>query len=186
MSRDNIISFLDSVGGARQRVAEAKIQSLVTQLRGLIASVLPRLLQDLFENLDDDLFELADKSGSDLLQTRYFEAMRELRKLRTPIQDAMLRSILNQYDDFWGGRAGMADSGQEADSEDMALVTEEDLEENLAVTAVVTRAENQFHRALFALGQRFGFLLGAGDVSPSDNPVGPRTIAEAFRHGLDL
>jgi len=187
MSRDNIISFMDNVGSARQRVADAKIQSLVTQMRDVTASVLPRLLQDLFENLDDDLFQLADKSGSDLLQTRYFEAMRELRKLRSPIQDAMLRAMLNQYDAFWDGRdVEPVISGAEPDSEDMALVTEEDLEENLAVTAVVTRAENQFHRALYALGQRFGFLLGIGEVSPSDNPLGPRALAESFRRGLNL
>lgn len=187
MSRDNIISFMDNVGTARQRVADAKIQSLVLQLRDLTASVLPRLLQDLFENLDDDLFELADKSGSDLLQTRYFEAMRELRKLRTPIQDSMLRTVLNQYDAFWNGTsADTTNLSLEADSEDMALVTEEDLEENLAVTAVVTRAENQFHRALYALGQRFGFLLGGGEISPSDNPAGPRALAESFRRGLNL
>ncbi len=188
MSRDNIISFMDNVGSARQRVADAKVQAIVTQLRDLTGSVLPRLLQDLFENLDDDLFELADKSGSDLMQTRYFEAMRELRKLRTPIQDAMVRGVLGHFDAFWNGEPlDFGNPALEADSEDMALVTEEDLEENLAVTAVVTRAENQFHHALHALGQRFAFLIGSsGEVSPSDNPVGPRALAESFRRGLSL
>lgn len=187
MSRDNIISFMENAGSARQRLADAKISAIVTELRELTSSVLPRLMQDLFENLDDDLFQLADKSGSDLLETRYFEAMRELRKLRTPIQDATLRGVLNQFDAFWGGRGTEPGvSGMEDDSDDLALLTEEDLEENLAVTAVVTRAENQFHRALYALGQRFGFLLGCGEVSPSDNPLGPRALTEAFGRGLDL
>jgi hypothetical protein len=186
MARDNIISFLDNVGSARQRVADAKLNSVLTRLRELSASVLPRLMQDLFENLDDDLFKLADKSASDLLQTRYFEAMRELRKLRHPIQDATLRAMLNRHDAFWGGQAAEQLSALEVDSEELTLVTEEDLEENLAVTAVVTKAENRFHNALYALGQRFGHLLGTGEVSPGDNPVGPRALAEAFHHALNL
>ena len=36
------------------------------------------LMQELFEHVDDELYQLADKSASDVLQTRYFEAMREL------------------------------------------------------------------------------------------------------------
>ena len=39
-------------------------------------------MQELFEHIDDELYQLADKSASDVLQTRYFDAMRELRKLR--------------------------------------------------------------------------------------------------------
>jgi len=187
MSRDNIISFMENVGNARQRVADAKISGIVGQLRELTSSVLPRLLQDMFENLDDDLFQLADKSASDLLQTRYFEAMRELRKLRHPIQDAMLRSVLDRFDAFWSGQgADQLPAAMEGDSEELALVTEEDLEENLAVTAVVAKAENQYHRALYALGQRFGHMLGVGEVAVADNPLSPRVLVEGFRRGLNL
>ena len=186
MSRDNIISFLDNVGSARQRVADAKLNEIVGRLRELTSTVMPRLMQDLFENLDDDLFKLADKSASDLLQTRYFEAMRELRKLRHPIQDAMLRGLLNRYDAFWSGQPAEQLPTLEGESEELALLTEEDLEENLAVTAVVTKAENRFHHALFGLGQRFGYLLGIGEVSASDNPLGPRAMADAFHGALNL
>jgi hypothetical protein len=39
MSRDNIISFLDNVGSARQRVADAKLNELVGRLRELTSTV---------------------------------------------------------------------------------------------------------------------------------------------------
>lgn len=188
MSRDNIISFMDNVGNARQRVADAKLNVIVTQLRELTSSVLPRLLQDLFENLDDDLFQLADKSGSDLMQTRYFEAMRELRKLRHPIEHAVLRALLGRFDAFWQAPVASRPAAEQvdADSDDLSLVAEDDLEENLAVTAVVSKAENRFQQSLFALGQRFGYLLGTEQVAAADLPVGPRALTEAFRQGLNL
>lgn len=186
MSGDNVISFMDNAGNARQRIEDAKLDALVVQLRDLTAATLPRLLQDLFDNLDDDLFKLADKSAVDLLQTRYFEAMRELRKLRSPIEDAVLRAVLARYDAFWGReRAGQA-AALELGGSDLELLTDEDLEETLAISAVVTKAENQYHRALYALGQRFGFLAGLGEVAPGDNPLGPKSLVEAFRRGMNL
>lgn len=184
MSGDNVISFMDNAEGARQRIADAKLNALVTQLRGLVSGVLPRLLGDLFENLDDDLFALADKSDRDLLQTHYFDAMRELRKLRHPIEDGVLRTVLKRFDTFWSGESADRLSMSGLDSEDLALITDEDLEENLAVTTVVTKAENQYHRALYALGQRFGHLSGVGEVSPVDNPLGPKALVEAFHRGM--
>ena len=79
MARDNVISIDQSHGGARRRVSDARVYELVAACRTRIADTLPRLLQELFEHLDDELYQLADKSANDMLQTRYFEAMRELR-----------------------------------------------------------------------------------------------------------
>ena len=82
MTRDNVVSFDQNAGGARRRVADARAHELVATCRSHVADTLPRLMQELFEHVDDELYQLADKSASDVLQTRYFDSMRELRKLR--------------------------------------------------------------------------------------------------------
>ena len=101
MARDNVISIDQSHGGARRRVSDARVYELVAACRTRIADTLPRLLQELFEHLDDELYQLADKSANDMLQTRYFDAMRELRKLREPMEKAFLEGRLKHFDAFW-------------------------------------------------------------------------------------
>lgn len=186
MASDNVISFENSAAGARQRLADGRLQKLVAAMRAQAADTLPQLVQDLFEHLDDALYELADKSASDALETRYFEAMRELRKLREPIANGFVGDCLNGFDRFWEGGSLLTpatDSDDALAEDELSLVADEDLEEDLAITSMVSKAENRFHRELFALNMRFGALRG-GDVADSENPVGPSRVAENFAEAL--
>ena len=57
----------------------------------------------------------------------------------------------------------------------------DELEENLAVGGMVSKAENRYHRELFALNMRFAQLAGIPDLTTRQNPVGPFSLAEGFR-----
>jgi len=187
MPGENVISFEGSAGGARRRLASARVSGIVARCREQIVETLPKLMQDLFEHLDDDLYELADKSGSDALQTRYFEAMRELRKLRGPIEEAYLGGMFGGWDDFWDGRELPRSAVDVPDAEDhLELVANDELEENLAVANVSSKAENRFHRSLFALNLRFGHLADRGELDNDENPLSPVRMVGAFRRALDL
>jgi hypothetical protein len=141
-------------------------------------------MQELFEHLDDELYQLADKSTSDMLQTRYFDAMRELRKLRDAIEQAFLRDQLERYEAFWKQPAAGGETGIAGDLDELSLVDEDELEENLAVGGMVSKAENRYHRELFALNMRFAQLAGVSDLSSRNNPVGPHNLAEGFRTAM--
>ena len=184
MARDNVISIDQSHGGARRRVSDARVYELVAACRTRIADTLPRLLQELFEHLDDELYQLADKSANDMLQTRYFEAMRELRKLREPIDSVFLLNLLARYEDFWHIRSTQAETAPEAEGEELSLVDEDELEEDLAVSGMASKAENRYHRELFALNMRFAQLSGVPDLTTKQNPIGPYALAEGFRASM--
>ena len=67
------------------------------------------------------------------------------------------------------------------DSEDgLSLLGEDDLEEGLAISNMTSRGENRHFRALYGLNQRFGHLLGCGDLDTKDNPLSPGAICLAF------
>lgn len=185
MSRDNIISFEENADTARRRIADGQARQIEMKCRGLIAHTVPRLLQDLFENLDDDLYELAGKSPQDALQNRYFDAMRDLRKLRGDIEETFLHSILQAYDSQWQHLPTanpLADLEQGED--DFALVGDDELEENLAIAGIVSKAENRYHRTLHALRIRFGHVTGQGEISSDRLPFGPTALAGYFRNSL--
>jgi len=184
MARDNVISFDQTLSGGRRRITDARTQQLLANCRSHLADTLPRLMQELFEHLDDELYQLADKSASDLLQTRYFDAMRELRKLREPIEQAFLLSQLESYDGFWAQENPAEAEAGDLDADELSLVDDDELEENLAVGGMISKAENRYHRELFALNMRFAQLAGIADLTTRDNPVGPFTLVEGFREAM--
>ncbi|MEJ2576208.1 MAG: DUF1631 domain-containing protein [Gammaproteobacteria bacterium] len=186
MAVDNVIAFGQSAGVARRRVSGGRVKGLIAQCRGVVAETLPHLLQDLFENLDDDLYALADKSSNDSLHSRYFAAMRELRKLRGKIEPAYLNRALETYDKFWRHAGGDQEFASPLESAELSLVDEAELEQDLAVTAIVSKAQNRFHRELYALNQRFALLAGVDEVDDTVNPVGPAELTAHFRHALSL
>ncbi len=187
MARDNVVSF-DPASGMRRRVTDARTHELVGKCRAHLADTLPRLMQELFEHLDDELYQLADKSASDVLQTRYFDAMRELRKLREPIEQAFLNDQLGSFDRFWSDPQNpvdtTADAQRDGDHDELSLVENDELEENLAVSGMVSKAENRYHRELFALSMRFAQLVGVPDLTTRQNPLGPHVLADGFRSAM--
>ncbi|MGD1984125.1 MAG: DUF1631 domain-containing protein [Chromatiaceae bacterium] len=186
MVRDNVISFEQAPGGARRRISSAKAHEVVSGCRRRLAETLPKLMQELFEHIDDELYQLADKSASDVLQTRYFDAMRELRKLRERIEDDFQKRQLAFYEAFWQ-QPQATEEGAEAPADgELQLVDEDELEENLAVSSMVSKAENRYHRELFALSMRFAQIAGIPDLTTRLNPVGPNCLAESFRAAMRL
>jgi len=185
MSGDNVISFDNGSGGPRRRLSDAQVHRLETACRVIVSKTLQRLVQDLFENLDDDLYELANKSGNDALQNRYFDAMRDLRLLRGEIEQGFMQPLLEGYDNFWRFKPTENPiTDLEQQDVDLSLVDDEELEENLAVAGVVSKSENRFHRSLHALSIRVGHVLGKGEIASEDLPFGPSTVAGHFRRAL--
>ena len=187
--QDNIISFS---GGSFRRSAitlDAKTQRTVGGCRNLISSTLPKLLVELFEQLDDSLYELADKSSNNSLQSSYFEGMRVLRKERLRIDKEFAQQVLSVFDHYW--ETGHVENIKRSLSElnqdsEMELLDNEELEDSLAVTNMISKSENRYARERFALTQRFSHLLNSGRQQDSASvtevsPLEPAVICHAFQ-----
>ncbi|WP_177419499.1 DUF1631 domain-containing protein [endosymbiont of Lamellibrachia barhami] len=186
--QDNIISFSDSATRKRQISLDAKGRKIVDACRKHVVRTLPQLMNGLFEKLDDAMYELADKSGNDSVQTAYFDAMRELRKERARIDRVFSREVLQKFDRFW--ETGEAPVNQRTFAElsrdsEMSLLGEDELEDSLAITNMISKSENRYSRELYALGQRFVQLTGdTGEVSEQHNPLAPGVICNAFQEAM--
>lgn len=177
---DNILSF--TAPGMRQGLSD-KAKRVVDESRRVAERTLPKLMNGLFEKLDDALYELADKADTNQLQTAYFDAMRILRRHRDRIQMGFVDGVLEDFERFWqvGPRDLSVDHTRQVDGDpNLALVDEDELEQSLAVSNLVSKSENRYHRELYALTRRFGSIVGDVDMASNANPLGPAGICNRF------
>jgi hypothetical protein len=186
---DNVVS-LDRAARARNPNLRAEAEALISPVRGDLVGHSRQLLQDLFDNVDDALFERASKAESNTDANLYFDAMRAVRRQREQVEHTFLRSLVNTYDRFWIAEstellaAPVQEELEEPAPDELSLVDEIEIEENLAVTSMTGKARSLHRAALFALDQRIAHLAGVASLAEDANPLGPRTMCLAFHESL--
>lgn len=146
-------------------LAERARERGLAQLREALGAVLGEV--------DDALFDFAEKSASSAVQTVFFDAMRELRLERARLEENFVEALRR-------GAARDPAPGTGA----LALVGEEAMEEDVAVAALVAKCQQHCAEALYALDQRFGWLAGQASPGPAVNPLSPGCVGEALRAAL--
>lgn len=157
----------------------ARLPVILLQVRDKAAQQLRHGLQELFDNADDTLFEMADRARNDIEQNIFFEAMRDLRLKRKSIERGFLEQFfeafvsLTQYD-------GLQLALPHALAFDAsAVLPSDDLERNVAVDAMVSKVQNREGFALDQLTTRLSVLLGK-ELLEQHNPLGPAMLCEYF------
>ncbi|ABA72529.1 DUF1631 domain-containing protein [Pseudomonas fluorescens] len=156
----------------------ARLPVILLQVRDKAAQRLRNGLQELFDNADDTLFEMADRARNDVEQNIFFEAMRDLRLKRKNIERGFLEQFfeafvgLTQFDPV---PTVLSHALQHEDT----TVRTDDMERNVAVETMVGRVLNRDGFALDQLTTRFNALLGK-TLDDHYNPLGPAMLCEYF------
>ncbi|XLY89030.1 DUF1631 domain-containing protein [Ectopseudomonas mendocina] len=165
------------------RGIQPRFSDLVQACRKLVMNRLAEHLSGVFGQVDDTLFECAEKAENNKVQTLFFDSMREIRRQRPQIERSYHQTIANNFSDFLDGKL-QNETQAELDPEQLALVQNEDYEETLQVTNMVSRVKARCTQPLFALDQRLALLNNGQKLGEDSNPFGPQAIAQAFREAL--
>jgi len=90
----------------------------------------------------------------------------------------------------WGQKFDTALKGAKALSsgglllEEMQIVDYSEIDESLALKAVARRLQDKCDEELYALGRRFGYLVGKEGNTESDNPMSPDVVVNALQDAL--
>ncbi|VUD40298.1 hypothetical protein TDB9533_00081 [Thalassocella blandensis] len=140
------------------------------------------LLQVYFDRADDSLFALADRAQSNVEQNLYFDSMREVRVQRRTIETQFSQAI----DEAFAVLASTEYVRREEDSglenvgaETLSLVSNDDLDEIVAVEATVAKANKQYGELIQQLSLRIDSQVPV-KVFQKNNPLGPDIICDAF------
>nr|WP_313402562.1 DUF1631 domain-containing protein [Pseudomonas sp.] len=165
------------------RGIQPRFSDLVQACRKLVMNRLAEHLGGVFGQVDDTLFECAEKAENNKVQTLFFDSMREIRRQRPQIERSYHQKIASNFSDFLDGKL-QNQTQAEVDPEQLALVQNEDYEETLQVTNMVSRVKARCTQPLFALDQRLALLNNGQKLGEDSNPFGPQAIAQAFREAL--
>lgn len=138
------------------------------QIRDLAQAQLRQGIQALFDDVDDALFDRADRADNSQEQELYFEAMRDLRLKRQGIE----RTFLDRC-------AGGFESLLQEQGAELRTLGHAELEARVADEAMIGKALGQLEPGLGQLSLRFGALLGR-PVGEGANPLGPHALCTFF------
>ena len=160
----------------------ARLPAPFAEMKDKGKHALQPLLQSLFDNIDDALFELADRAAENAVQNMYFESMREIRIKRRGMELGFGREIDNGFLTLLvrPGEPPILSQSDVVSSETMSLVQEDELEEQVAAEGMETKAVGQFGTKLMQLTSRLDALIEHQQVTDENNPFGPRMISQAF------
>jgi hypothetical protein len=156
----------------------ARLPVSLLQVRDKASQQLRHGLQDLFDNADDTLFEMADRARNGVEQNLFFEAMRDLRLKRKSIERGFLELFFEAFVSL--SQYGNTQSAlPQAFEFDAGAWPNDDLERSVAVEAMVSKVLNRDGFALDQLTARLNALLGTA-LDNQHNPLGPERLCEYF------
>lgn len=146
---------------------------------------LNELLQDLFNNADDALFEFADRSQSDVSQEMYFDSMRAVRLHRKTLVSTFMRAFADSFQTAFSDRADESEHAPvDTDSDDYALLGQDELEMSVAVSGIVSKVTSQYSLAVMLLTKRLNSLTTSSSITERINPLGPYSLSTVFSEAL--
>ncbi len=161
---DNIIAF-----GGNTMVYES--------VKRFALKGLNELMRILMENVDDSLFELAEKVDNDRERNLYFEAMREIRLKRKTIEESFDSGMQDSFDNLILNKP-LSKQFQEGD--ELSLVDQSQIEDEIAIDNMISKARPHFEDDLFAVAERLKTILHRKQIKQDQNPLDPKAICDSF------
>jgi hypothetical protein len=171
---------------ARRGDLPARVRGLLDGLFGFTCNWFEPAIVRTLDEVEQALFKLAERSGNSAEQHQRFEALREIKHARADVGPRFLAhaestlAILR----LPGKKDTLAATQATALHTPLELVDSSVLEEDLALREVAGKAEIRNSLALHALSHRLAVIAGTPVWSSEAMPLGPASLAAAFRHAL--
>jgi len=151
------------------------------------AEQLDNCLAVMFSACDDVFFDLASRAKISQDQEAYFSSLREIRQRKATVTTKTTALFLANFaalEQRAARQGGTAQSATPLSAETMELIPESQIERDVLVTDMVSKARLEWQQELFQLHER---MLGISPISfeESQNPFDPAQIAVAFVRACD-
>ena len=151
--------------------------SILDNIRNRSIETLSALVSTLFERIDDTFFELADSAHNNNEQNVYFESMREIRLQRKRVEHSFFTSLELDFRNISAPTTGNVSNTID---DALALLDKEDVEIDVAISSMVSRARNEFPTLLLQINTRLSEFLKPNTIQEDNNPLDPQQLVRHF------
>ncbi len=146
-------------------------------------------LDDLFNNVNDTLWDFADKAETNEFQRRFIDAATLITGSRSDLEFDYRELISKGFGDFAAGRhiADMFDNvpREYSGKTELELVSRNAVEEFVAIQNIVDKSKSSCFHQLYALGQRLSLIRGGTKPNDFDIPAGPLHSVYSFSKAIE-
>ena len=173
--------------GTNLASSQAPIPAVLHTVRQSAKQSLNELVQAMFTQADEVLFEMADGSPPDEEQMSPFESMRQIRLQREDICEHFTAQFFQGFEQAVAPDLVQEETPTDSDEhidldavlDGISLVQNEELEVSVAMSGIVNKVSTQFALPLMQITQRIDSLCDA-QITERSNPLGPYQISNAF------
>lgn len=155
---------------------------LKTRLKEHSNKLLTHLIKNMLDKADDMLFDFSSKADSDRSQQTYLDAMREVRLQRFAIEQGFFSAVNEAFENFDRDKE-LPEFNQEGsvdDSDSMALMDDDRIEESMAIVNMAEKVNRLIPRELFEVNARIKSVYDCKNSETDIHPLSPVTLANGF------
>ncbi|MBW6496021.1 MAG: DUF1631 domain-containing protein, partial [Burkholderiaceae bacterium] len=158
---------------------------LLEDCREIVVSRMSRAISEALEKMSDELTALALKKTKREEQAILLEAVSLVRQHRPEIELRFRRSFVDVFERRMFNRAAPHVAGMDLDSE-LALVDEQEVENRLAVTRIVSRSSSKLDPdEVLGVRARLAALVDRDWFEEGRHPASPEAVFEALRYAIN-
>lgn len=169
------------------RLGNIALPEPIRQVKDNTINILLNQLGDMFASCDDLFFDLSGRANSNSEQNLYFESMREVRLKKGGLTASFKREAESQYHELGSPYAQhKIQQEPELTASSLSLIENDQLEQKVAISSMVTKAKAHCQEDLYHLNCRFDYLIDYKLINEKNNPLDPEQICSAFASAAEI
>jgi hypothetical protein len=163
-----------------------RVKSLLGGILEFSSDEVERTLVSTLNEFEQQLFKFAEQARSNMVQTRWLEAQRLVKRTRPDLVPRFLIALeaeLACVKDPPGVQ--VAPGNFRLTRGELTLVENLDMDETTVLAEIASRAEVRNSLPLYLLGQRFGVLAGKPAFDTENLPIGPQALCRMIRQASE-
>jgi len=169
----------------RRKLSVAESSRMLNDCRELAMKRLSGSLRGMLDDVEEELFRMAESSYDREMQNLYLEVRGKAKASWPKIEAAFSRHFVDVFNHKMRGEMDSAVKSLSASAQELRLVEEDDLAESIALQDLATRLREQNEGELSLLGERVAMLLGKEELKDEENPISPQAVCDALKRACD-
>lgn len=148
-------------------------KAIIKKTNTIVHKEISEMMSEIFTDTDDILFNSAESTAKDSDRNNLFDMMRLLRIERSTITKNYIKSITEKV-------SSPSNTIENNETEELSLVSHEEMEEMVAITSISNRSDNLHTEAISHLNARAEHLSLKTQLTFNNEALSPKQFCEDF------